>query len=251
MNLKRFALILTLALTLFGCSATTQYDHAMKFHTDGRGKSPIALIPVFDSSCTNIGWDLSEEFTSQLRTKLQKKGHLYINTPHEINPILSTLHSEQTPFGTDVDWIKEAFSSYEYAIFTELVEHDIHSKPVKGSLVDKITPSSELSLTMRVRVFDLRGKQPEVILQEFVHQDHLIPTPSNLQDRNPGRWRKMTFTLSPMGIAHNQFSKEVSHRIEDYILLSKSTYVGAYIAIILFCVEDSRRWFYFSLNNFE
>jgi hypothetical protein len=75
---------------------------------------------------------------------------------------------------------------------------------------------------MRIRVFDLRGEQPEVILQEFVHQSHLIPKPSNLQEPNPKRWKKMTFMASPMGLAHAQFSKEVVKRIEDYILLSKS-----------------------------
>ena len=88
--------------------------------------------------------------------------------------------------------------------------------------MDKITPSSELTLTMRVRIFDLRGSKPEVILQELVHQSYLIPKPSNLSESNPLRWKKMSFNISPLGLAHSQFAKEVSGRIEEYILLSKT-----------------------------
>jgi len=222
MKFKSFTLILTLCLAIFGCSTNNQYDHAAKFHDDGRAKPVVALIPVFDRSAANLGWDLSEEFTDQRRSKLQKKSNFYLSTSDEVNQVVANLNSEDTPFSTNIDWIKEEFSRHEYVIFTELVEHDIHTKSLKGNFMDKITPSSELSLTMRVRVFDLRGKQPEVILQEFVHQDHLIPRPSNLQEPNPEKWRKMTFMVSPLGIAHNQFSKEVINRIEDYILLSKS-----------------------------
>jgi hypothetical protein len=75
---------------------------------------------------------------------------------------------------------------------------------------------------MRIRVFDLRGSKPEVILQEFVRQTHVIPKPSDLKEHNPERWKKVTYAVSPMGLAHAQLAKEVVKRIEDYVLLSKS-----------------------------
>jgi len=77
-------------------------------------------------------------------------------------------------------------------------------------------------MTMRIRIFDLRSSKPQIILQELIHQSHLIPKPSDLMRANPDRWKKMTFNVSPMGLAHSQLSKEVSKRIEDYILLSQS-----------------------------
>ncbi|MCB1109785.1 MAG: hypothetical protein KDK64_02300 [Chlamydiia bacterium] len=220
--LKRLGLVFTLCFALFGCSTYTSYDQATRFHDDGRAKPTVAFIPVFDRSSAEIGWSLSEEFTSQLRTRLQKRSNFYLSSPDIVNQVIADLSEEDNPFSTQTDWIKEAFQNQEFVVFAELVEHDIHTKPLKGSFIDKLTPSTELSLTMRIRVFDLRGDQPEVILQEFVHQDHLIPKPSNLQESNPERWKKMTFMVSPMGLAHAQFSKEVVKRIEDYILLSKS-----------------------------
>ncbi|MCB1084573.1 MAG: hypothetical protein KDK60_00555, partial [Chlamydiia bacterium] len=163
-----------------------------------------------------------EEFTEDVRSRLLKRSNFFLKLPDELNEQIATLSAEDNPFTTDTDWVKETFAGAEYVIFTELVEHDIHPKPLKGNFLDKITPSSELSLVMRVRIFDLRGESPEVILQEFVQQTHLIPKPAKVEHEQPDKWKKLTFSVTPMGLAHAQFSKEVASRIEDYILLSKS-----------------------------
>ena len=222
MILKRFGLISALCLTFFGCASNSNYDQVTRFHDDGRAKPVVAFIPVFDRSNAQVGWSLSDEFTDRLLGRLNKQNNFYLNTPGKINRVVANLGAENNPFSTNTDWIKDAFDRHEFVIFTELVEHDIHLKPLKGNFVDKITPSSELSLSMRVRVFDLRGSNPEVILQEFVHQNYLIPKPSNLNEPSPEKWKKLTFIVSPIGLAHAQFSKEISKRVEDYILLSKS-----------------------------
>ncbi len=219
--MKRIGMLLAL-FTLLGCSSKGNYEHATRFHDDGRAKPIVAFVPVFDRSESKLGWSLSEEFTDSLKNRLMKRNNFYVSTPSDINAAIADLSAENNPFAADTTWIKEAFENHEYVVFTELVEHDIHPKELKGNFLDKITPSSELAMTMRIRVFDLRGTNPEVILQEFVHQNHIIPKPANLTDPNPERWKKITYSVSPMGLAHAQLSKEVVKRIEDYILLSKS-----------------------------
>lgn len=222
MMIKRIGLFVTLCLAFFGCNSNRNSDQVTRFHDDGRAKPIVALVPVFDRSNSNVGWNLSEEFTDGLFSRLQKRNNFYLSSPDEINRAMFELDDQNNPFSTDTDWIKAAFEEHEFVIFTELVEHDVHAKPIKGGFIDKITPSSELSITMRIRVFDLRGKIPEVILQEFVHQDHLIPKPSNISEEAPEKWKKITFMISPLGLAHMQLSKEIVSRVEDYILLSKS-----------------------------
>ena len=219
--IKRLGILLTL-FALVGCSSKGDYEHATRFHDDGRAKPIVAFVPVFDRSGSHLGWSLSEEFTNSLKNRLMKGNNFYVSTPSDINAAIVDLSPENNPFASDVAWIKEVFENHEYVIFTELVEHDIRPKELKGNFLDKITPSSELAITMRIRVFDLRGSQPEVILQEFVHQNHIIPKPANLNEPRPERWKKITYNVSPMGLAHAQLSKEVVKRIEDYILLSKS-----------------------------
>ena len=220
--LKRLGWIISLCIATFGCSQNHLTDQATRFHDDGRAKPIVALPPVFDRSGAEIGWSLSEEFTDHIRVRIMKRNNFYLNTPDEINVVITSLNEENNPFSSDIGWIKDAFKDHEFVVFTELVEHDIHAKPLKGNFFDKITPSSVLALTMRIRIFDLRGEKPQIVLQELVHQNHLIPKPSNLSDLNSERWKKMSFNISPLGLAHSQFTKEVSKRIEEYILLSKS-----------------------------
>jgi hypothetical protein len=220
--IKRLGLLAGVLLALVGCSSKGNYEHATRFHEDGRAKPIVAFVPVFDRSGSNVGWSLSEEFTHSLKSRFLKRSNFYVSTSNEINSAIATLSAENNPFGAETNWIKESFENHEYVVFAELVEHDIHPKELKGNFLDKITPSSELTVTMRIRVFDLRGSKPQVILQEFVRQSHVIPKPSDLTEHSPERWKKIIYAVSPMGLAHAQLAKEVVKRIEDYILLSKS-----------------------------
>lgn len=218
--LREFGLFFILLIASFGCTKNIG-EQTARYHQDGRCKPIVAFIPVFDCSNAHIPWNLSEEFTYHIRQRFLKRQNFFLNTPDQINAEIEMLNESHDPFIRDFSWIGDAFEE-EFVVFTELVEHDIHPKEGQNTLLDKITPSFEISMTMRIRIFDLRGEKPQIVLQELVHQDHLIPKPSNLNDQNPNAWKKMTFTLTPFGLAHNQFSKEIAKRVEDYILLSKT-----------------------------
>ena len=220
--LKRIGILLTLCLILAGCGSKSSYDQVTRFHDSGKAKPVVAFVPVFDRSSADVGWSLAEEFTDQMRTRFLKRNSLYLNLQSGLNETIISMSAHNNPFSENTEWIKEAFDTQEFVIFTELVEHDIHAKTPKGNFVDKITPSSEIAMTMRVRVFDLRGESPEVVLQELIHQSHLIPKPNNINEPSPGKWKKVTFTVSPLGLAHAQLSKEAVKRIEDYILIAKA-----------------------------
>ncbi|MEM8727661.1 MAG: CT253 family lipoprotein [Chlamydiota bacterium] len=219
--MKRIGILFTL-FTFLGCSAKGNYANTTRFHDDGRAKPIVALVPVFDRSESHPGWSLSEEFTDRLKNRLMKRKNFYVSIPSDIHTAVADLAAEHHPFVADISWVKEVFDSHEYVVFTELVEHEIRPKERAGNLPTKITPSSELAMTMRIRVFDLRGTYPAIILQEFIRQNHLIPKPINLTDPDPDHWKKITYGLSPIGLAHAQLSREAVKRIEDYILLSNS-----------------------------
>jgi len=217
----RIGFLLTLCLSFVSCTTTSQ-DQNTRYHDDGRSKPTVAFVPVFDRSGAEVSWSLSEEFTDHLKQRFLKRSNFYLNTTEDINHEIDTLTEQNDPFASEISWVGETFSKEEFVVFAELVEHDIHDKEAKNNFLDKITPSSEISMTMRIRVFDLREETPKIVLQELVTQSHLIPKPSDLREESPDRWRKMTFSITPLGLAHAQFSKEVAKRIEDYILLSKS-----------------------------
>ena len=219
--LRRLGWFFVLCIAAFGCSTKNMGDQATRFHEDGRVKPVVALLPVFDRSGADMGWSLSEELTDHLQERILNRNNFYLSSPQEIQEAISHLQDQHHPFSSNTDWIKEAFKDQEFVVFTELVEHDIHDKPLKGNFLEKITPSSELAATMRIRIFDLRSSHPEIVLQELIHQTHLIPKLSTFPSADPERWKKLTFHVSPIGLAHTQLVKEVEQRIEEYILLTK------------------------------
>lgn len=219
--LRHLGFIVTFFCLASGCSQSS-YEDVARFHEDGRGRPIVAFVPVFDCTDAQLAWSLSEEFTDHMKQRFLKKNSFYLSSPDQVNSSTIDLDENNNPFLSDYSWIKNAFQTQEFVIFAELIEHDIHSKEPKNNFMDKITPSSELSMIMRVRVFDLREDEPVIILQEMIHQTHLIPKPSDLMDQSPDKWKKLTFAISPLGLAHAGLCREVTKRIEDYIILAKS-----------------------------
>jgi hypothetical protein len=89
----------------------------------------------------------------------------------------------------------------------ELAEHNIHPKQENDTFIDKITPSHALDLSMRIRVYDLRGEIPKVILQEIVQQRHLLPKQFAKLDYDSAIWGKKTYSISPMGFCSYSICK--------------------------------------------
>lgn len=217
--LRRLWWTLSLPLVMCGCIQSPQ-PQPVSFHDDGRTKPLVALPPLFDRSEAGVEWSLSEEFTTHIRSNIMK--NFCLNTTDEMNLIVTHLNETHNPFSSDTEWIKSAFGRYEFVVFTELVEYDIHPQTSRGSFINKIVPSSELTLTMRIRIFDLRAQRTQVILQELFHQNYLIPSFSHSGSAHPYQWRRLSFLVSPLGLAHSQFIKGVSNRIEEYVFWAKN-----------------------------
>jgi hypothetical protein len=75
---------------------------------------------------------------------------------------------------------------------------------------------------IRLRVIDLRGNAPKVVLQEMIRDSYFVPKTLIPTDYSVEVWGTDNFRKSPMGIAHAQLVQEVATRITDYILLAKS-----------------------------
>lgn len=201
---------------LFASCQNRGENAEIRYHDDGRSKPSIALVSVIDSSGANMPWDLSDELTYSIKDRIRKSGLLFLQAMQKRDQEFALTAN---PFQKHIPWIKETFNQSEFAVFLELVEHSIHPKKAKNAILDKFTPACELDVTVRIKVVDLRKELPETILQELVHQSHLVPkmmsAPTSLE------WSKKSYAVSPIGFAHIQLAKEIVNRIEDYILLSK------------------------------
>lgn len=182
----------------------------------------VAFVPVVDNSGASVGWDLSDEFTSHLMQKLGSNRQFRLSETEEMDALIKTFDSSCDPFSPEFSWVKSKFPSYEFVVFSELVEHEVQEKTLRGNLLDYVTPSREVVLTLRLRIFDLRAEMPKVVLQELVTTKHTIANPGDLSQKGKDYWKKVSFQITPLGIAHYQLTKSVVKRVEDYIKIAQS-----------------------------
>lgn len=228
--MKKILIVFSLALLTFSCDSNRYEKQAVRFHDDGRAKAIVTITPLYDHQNIQLPWNLSEDLTDMIRTRLVNKGNVFVANPTtpkietEDKTFVSVIehHDENKSLVIHDENLKVKFPGSEFVVFMELAEHSIHPKQENDKFIDKITPSHALDLSVRVRIYDLRGETPVVILQEIVQQKHLLPKQFAKLDYDSAIWGKKTYSISPMGFAHSQLVKEVSNRIESYLILAKT-----------------------------
>lgn len=201
------------ALLACGCANRSDNDEQCTSHVSTRPS--VALVPLMDNTIHDLPWSLSDELTSAVQHRLLVKERLRLFDAQKIRAITKKLNASHDPFGPNIAWVKKAFPENEFVVFMELIEHQEVAVPEKES-------SAELRMVVRLRVLDLRGEQPQIVLQELVQNSHFLPMQFTKTYFHQVPWGKDNFNISPLGLAHTQLSKEIAGRLEDYILLAKS-----------------------------
>lgn len=208
-------------LLLSACKSDGQEQASISSQSK-MARPKVAIAPVIDNSNHTVPWNLSDEITYSLFYRLDQKEKFSVADPQKTKSISRRLQAHNDPFGGDLKWVKRSFAGEDYVIFVEVLEHD-----EVPNLVDNASKpqdcSANLNMTMRVIVVDNREQQPEVILQEIVHDTHFIPRQFNQYNFHQVAWGNEEFTISPLGMAHSQVLKDISSRVEDYILLAQSS----------------------------
>ncbi len=204
-----------LVLSVFAIGCTRSSDLMTRYHEDGRAKPVAFIAPMIDTASFDAPWSISEELTSMIVSQIGGTGKIYIVSKEDDS-------FGETPFGQDLSWVKKEFPSEEFAVFLELVEHEL-SPASKGK--KNLSPhevSFNLNMAVRLRVIDTRGQTPKIVLQEIVKDSYFIPKTLTPTDYVTACWGSAEFHKTPMGIAHSQITKEIASRVSDYILLAKS-----------------------------
>lgn len=195
-----------------GCSNRCKDCESTRYHEDGRAK-PIAALPMMiDTTSFDTPWSISEELTAAIAQTISKGGKIYVQSQDDFAIAAN-------PFSGDLAWAKREFPNQEFVVFLELAEHEITANAKYATQQDV---SNNLNMGIRIRVVDLRGPAPKVVLQEMVRDSYYIPKTLFPVDYNLVCWGTEEYTKSPMGIAHSQIAREIAMRISEYILLAKS-----------------------------
>jgi len=208
-KMMRYIAIAIFSLLVFASCDKPANQAISRFYDDGRSRPVIAVSTVIDSTAYDLPWSLSEEFSHLIKNNLQNHKNLYLSSSDDID---SSLTNSDNPFDVDVSWMKDRFEPNEFLVFLELVRHDEMKK-------ETIT---NLDMTMRVRIIDVRAKQPKVILQECITDNYYIAKGAIKADYQTTIWGSAEYQNSRMGMAHQQLARQIVARISDYIALAKS-----------------------------
>ncbi len=207
-----------LALVASGCDDTSNTSSQAYGHTSSHIKPVVAIVPIIDHTKNDYSWDLSEELSSSLYQRIAQKNHLTLVSGSQVRAQTKNLLEKYHPFSPDISWVKKSFQKDQFVVFLELIEHEevIQQNSQRPSALEDC--NAALNMSMRVRIFDLRDTEPKVILQELIHDNHFIPRPFTQANFYQVSWEDVSFSISPLGLAHTHFIKEIATRIEDYVL---------------------------------
>lgn len=198
----------------FGCSQMHFQDQTA-YHDDGRKKPMVCLLGVFDSSMSDLPWSLSEEFTLSIQQTIMQSKQLYLLQDYPLVNYLLSQDRSYKPFLQDLNVLHNLPLQSEYVVFLELIRHNLD----KSS--DGISLTEHLDMAVRVRIIDLRGKVPRIVLQELFEKKTDILSSLSLVDYRSTTWGSASFSVLPLGVAHNDFCRALAERIEEYILVAK------------------------------
>ncbi|OGN65082.1 MAG: hypothetical protein A3E80_03715 [Chlamydiae bacterium RIFCSPHIGHO2_12_FULL_49_9] len=200
---------------LFAASCARNNDQMSRFHEDGRAKPVVAVASLIDTTSFDAPWSLSEEFTTSIVGQISQTGTIFVQAQEDC-PFT------ENPFGNDLSWMKREFQEHEFVVFMEMVEHEaVPASKAKRNLPPQEV-STNLNMAVRIRVVDLRGSEPKIVLQEMVRESYFVPKTLLPTDYSQVVWGTDEYRKSPMGIAHAQLMQEIVARITDYVLLAKS-----------------------------
>jgi hypothetical protein len=215
-----FISILCAASIVGGCKSEND-DSSVK---ETLNKPSVAIVPLIDNSEHSLGWNLSDELTYTLCSKLDEEHLFNLALPNKIRAQSRRMKNPMNPFGDDLSWVKKTFAEEEFVVFMEMIEHSETPNVNPNEKMEKIAAeslSAQLNLAVRLRIIDNRGEQPKITLQEILQDSHFIPRQFTQYNFHQSLWTTEEFAFSPTGIAHAQLVKDLKSRIADYILIAK------------------------------
>jgi hypothetical protein len=166
-----------LILFLFAACNRSEEDGMFSFLALQDSKPAVIILPVVDGACNFTSSKVAQSFTDAVYNRLEQRTPFF-------------LKKEKKPYG-------------QFLVEMQLIE------------LEEMQATSELVISMHVKILDLRTDKPKVILQEVLNVNTLLERP--LSPRTLLMQNNEEFRISPMGLAHAKLTREIARRIEESI----------------------------------
>lgn len=204
----RYLFILLAAMALSSCSGPRYVDY-FPYFDDGTAKPKVALMPIIDTTNHCLDWSLTEEVAQGIDCEFMNNGRFYVVSPREIGSVWNKI-SEIDLTGSDLSFTKE-FRNTDFIVILELVDRTVTPCPA----------SQTLTITVRLKVIDIRCACPKIILFELYKSDYMTTISHGDVDGNGACWGTPGYAKTCCGLAHQRLIKGLSERLEEVIWRAK------------------------------
>lgn len=164
--------IFSLIVTLLFASCGPRYNDFFLYHDDGTAKPKVVLLPMSDSSGNGY---MAQGLMQDIRYQLMDRGNLYIYSDESVNQQLGRVGLCGF-FGPDISYACH-FGGADFIVATDLAECrcDLYGKVEDKCMPPHLQRKNLLMLKLRIRIIDVRYKEPQIVLQEVISRNLLIP----------------------------------------------------------------------------
>ncbi|WP_201456831.1 CT253 family lipoprotein [Chlamydia sp. 17-3921] len=201
-------------LTLSSCAslgASGSY-HSKLYKKGSKAKGVVAMLPVYyreGKSSEMLSWNLQTEFSEEISKRFLSSEKILL-IKHSASPqAISQFYAPR--ISNLPQTIARQFLPAEFIVATELLE--------QKSIADTFGNDS-LTVSVRVRVFDIRHNQIALIYQEIIEANQ--PSTSVISDYSRYGWQTKHFDSTPMGLMHHRLFREIVARVEGYVCANYS-----------------------------
>ncbi|MES2344788.1 MAG: CT253 family lipoprotein [Chlamydiota bacterium] len=197
-------IILFLCLALVAtCCNKPHVNEQSSYYENGTAKPVVTLVPLIDQSHHSLPWNLSDEFAHEISHHLLKRGNFFLKTPP---------HIKKKRLIYDPSSVKSHFPKTEFVVFIELIQHE----EIPLTHENENSPA-ELQVGLQVRVLDIRGAEPLVILEKVFTDTQYLPKHFTRYNFLPIPWGKEAYSITPFGQVHAKLARQISGCIENHI----------------------------------
>jgi hypothetical protein len=209
-------MLCSVLLLIFAVGCGPHYVDYFPYHDNGMAKPAVAVLPIINHTDFDCAWDLSKELSDELNDALMDNAQLFIF------PEQKTLAAKQRVGNVDFFAKDLSFAKYfcpsEFLVVMELIEHRFAPyEPGKFTPLYPIDAHScnlVLVMKIRIRMIDLRGNTPCIVLQEIFQSNHMLPKDGDQIDYAGGDFGIKSYEKTPLSIAHQRLSVDLAKRIE-------------------------------------
>lgn len=215
--------LLLVAILMCSCGGTGRRVEFVKYHDNGQPKPAVTVVPVWDRAEHGLAWDVGEELREGILKNLAAQSNVYVPS---VNISPNDRRIDYARWGENDLTFTKNFENSDFVVLMELVDHQ--TNPYKRGAVQPIYPADGevkqvLQLAMKVRVVDVRGSKPHVVLQEIIHSNHMIPPVNRgkVVDYNELTYGVPGYKNTPVGTAHTRLERDAARQVEQYVLYAQ------------------------------